>query len=151
MIDACELSPSWIRGIAPYVPGKPSSELAREMGLDERDIVKLASNENPLGPGPAALAAMQAALLDIARYPDGNGFDMKRALAAHYKVDAAQLVLGNGSNDVLELAGLSGETGLREAFGDDVIDHYHHACEWEISETDRVVTDFEIQRLLERA
>jgi histidinol-phosphate aminotransferase len=105
MIDACELSPSWIRAIAPYVPGKPSSELAREMGLDERDIVKLASNENPLGPGPAALAAMQAALLDIARYPDGNGFDMKRALAAHYSVDASQLVLGNGSNDVLELAG----------------------------------------------
>lgn len=105
MIDACELSPSWIRAIAPYVPGKPSSELAREMGLDERDIVKLASNENPLGPGPAAVAAMQAAILDIARYPDGNGFEMKRALSAHYGVDTARLVLGNGSNDVLELAG----------------------------------------------
>lgn len=104
MIDACEQSPSWIRAIAPYVPGKPSSELAREMGLDEASIVKLASNENPLGPGAKALAAMRQALDDITRYPDGNGFDLKRALSARYRVDAARIVLGNGSNDVLELA-----------------------------------------------
>ena len=105
MIDACESSPSWIRAIAPYVPGKPSQELAREMGLAESGIVKLASNENPLGPGPAALAAMHAALADITRYPDGNGFELKAAISRHHGVDPAGIVLGNGSNDVLELVG----------------------------------------------
>lgn len=105
MIDACESSPSWIRAIAAYVPGKPAQELAREMGLDEKNIVKLASNENPLGPGPAALAAMQAAITDIARYPDGNGFELKAAISRHHGVEASRIVLGNGSNDVLELVG----------------------------------------------
>jgi histidinol-phosphate aminotransferase len=105
MIDACENSPSWIRAIAAYVPGKPAQELAREMGLDEAGIVKLASNENPLGPGPAALVAMQAAIADIARYPDGNGFELKAAIQRHRGVDTERIVLGNGSNDVLELVG----------------------------------------------
>jgi histidinol-phosphate aminotransferase len=103
MIDACEHAPAWIRAIAPYVPGKPAQELAREMGMDEAGIVKLASNENPLGPSPKALAAMRAALEDITRYPDGNGFDLKQALIARYGVSMGQIVLGNGSNDVLEL------------------------------------------------
>lgn len=103
MIDACEQAPAWIRAIAPYVPGKPAQELAREMGMDEAGIVKLASNENPLGPSPKALEAMRAALADITRYPDGNGFDLKQALVRHYGVAMNQIVLGNGSNDVLEL------------------------------------------------
>ncbi|MCU0868707.1 MAG: histidinol-phosphate transaminase [Burkholderiales bacterium] len=105
MIDACDLAPEFIRAIAPYVPGKPASELAREMGLDPAGIVKLASNENPLGASPAALAAMQAALDDIGRYPDGNGFALKQAIAAHFGVGLDRIVLGNGSNDVLELVG----------------------------------------------
>ncbi len=100
----CDLAPAYIRGIAPYLPGKPITELAREMGLDAQAIVKLASNENPLGPGPRALAAMQAALPDIARYPDGNSFALKAALSRHCGVSPEQIVLGNGSNDVLELA-----------------------------------------------
>lgn len=97
------LAPESIRAIAPYQPGKPISELAREMDLDEASIVKLASNENPLGMGPQAQAALQAAVADLARYPDGNGFALKQALASRFKVAPQQVILGNGSNDVLEL------------------------------------------------
>src|SRR2546423_11896168 len=103
LIDPCELSPSCGRSIAPYQPGKPIGELAREMGLDEAGIVKLASNENPRGIGPRTRAAIEAALADIARYPDGNGFELKQALSRRYGVDMAALVLGNGSNDGLGL------------------------------------------------
>src|SRR5256885_939542 len=101
LIDPCELSPSYVRSIAPYQPGKPISELARELGLDQRSIIKLASNENPRGIGPRTRAAIDAALGDIARYPDGNGFELKQALSARYGVDMSAIVLGNGSNDVL--------------------------------------------------
>jgi len=102
-IDLCELSPSYVRSIAPYQPGKPISELAREMGLEEAGIVKLASNENPRGIGPRTRAAIEAAIGDLARYPDGNGFELKHAVAAHHGVEENVIVLGNGSNDVLEL------------------------------------------------
>ena len=107
LIDLCELSPSYVRSIAPYQPGKPISELAREMGLEEASIVKLASNENPLGIGPRTRAAIEASLADIARYPDGNGYVLKQALSARYGVDMSAIVLGNGSNDVLELVALA--------------------------------------------
>jgi len=103
LIDPCELSPSYVRSIAPYQPGKPISELAREMGLKGEGIVKLASNENPRGIGPRTRAAIEAALGEIARYPDGNGHELKAALARRYGVEASAIVLGNGSNDVLEL------------------------------------------------
>ncbi|MDX5363176.1 MAG: histidinol-phosphate transaminase [Pseudazoarcus pumilus] len=99
-----ERAPAHIRAISPYQPGKPISELAREMGLAEGDIVKLASNENPLGMSGAARTAAAAALEDLARYPDGNGFELKAALSAKLGVGLDQLVLGNGSNDILELA-----------------------------------------------
>ena len=102
-MDACQLAPEYVRGIAPYQPGKPISELAREMGLDEEDIVKLASNENPLGASPRALAAIENVLMEVARYPDGNGYALKSALAQRFGVGLEQIVLGNGSNDVLEL------------------------------------------------
>ncbi|HET7669007.1 MAG TPA: histidinol-phosphate transaminase [Burkholderiales bacterium] len=107
LIDPCELSPSYVRSIAPYQPGKPISELARELGLDEAGIVKLASNENPRGIGPRTRAAIEAALPDIARYPDGNGYELKLALSRRYGVDMGSIVLGNGSNDVLELVALA--------------------------------------------
>src|SRR5919206_1934469 len=107
LMDLCDLSPSYVRSIAPYQPGKPIAELAREMGLEEAKIVKLASNENPRGIGPRTRAAIDAALGDVARYPDGNGFELKQALSARYGVDMAAIVLGNGSNDVLELAALA--------------------------------------------
>ncbi len=106
-MDPCEISPSYVRSIAPYQPGKPIAELAREMGLAEKDIVKLASNENPRGIGPRTRAAIERSLGELARYPDGNGFELKDALARRYGVDAAQIVLGNGSNDVLELVALA--------------------------------------------
>jgi len=104
MMNVCDLAPDYIRAIAPYQPGKPIDELARELGLDASRIVKLASNENPLGASPKALFAIDAAMDTLARYPDGSGFDLKAALAAKLNVDTAQIVLGNGSNDVLEMA-----------------------------------------------
>jgi histidinol-phosphate aminotransferase len=107
LMDLCEQSPSYVRAIAPYQPGKPISELAREMGLEERSIVKLASNENPRGIGPRTRAAIEAAIGEIARYPDGNGFELKQALARRYHVDMGAIVLGNGSNDLLELMALA--------------------------------------------
>ena len=97
-----ELAPAYIRAIAPYQPGKPISELERELGIS--GIVKLVSNENPLGASPKALAAAHAALDDIALYPDGNGFALKDALSKRYAVGHECMVLGNGSNDMLELA-----------------------------------------------
>ena len=107
LMDLCELSPSYVRSIAPYQPGKPISELARELGLKEEGIVKLASNENPRGIGTRTRAAIEAAIADVPRYPDGNGYELKRALAGRYGVDVSSIVLGNGSNDVLELASLA--------------------------------------------
>jgi histidinol-phosphate aminotransferase len=107
LIDPCELSPSYVRSIAPYQPGKPISELAREMGLKEESIVKLASNENPRGIGPRTRAAIEQAIADVARYPDGNGHNLKTALSRRYGVEPGAIVLGNGSNDVLELVALA--------------------------------------------
>ncbi len=104
IIDVCERAPGYVRAIAPYQPGKPISELAREMGLPEGSIVKLASNENPRGASPKALAAMRIAIGETGRYPDGNGFALKDALSKRYGVAPDRFVLGNGSNDVLEMA-----------------------------------------------
>jgi histidinol-phosphate aminotransferase len=103
-MDLCEQSPSYVRAIAPYQPGKPISELAREMGLKEENIVKLASNENPLGVSPRAIAAIKKALPELGRYPDGNAFDLKAALTERYRVPGECIVVGNGSNDLLEMA-----------------------------------------------
>jgi histidinol-phosphate aminotransferase len=103
-MDICDLSPAYIRDIAPYQPGKPISELAREMGLEEAGIIKLASNESPLGVSPLAQRAIRNSLEGLSRYPDGNGFELKRALSRHLGVEPDTIVLGNGSNDVLELA-----------------------------------------------
>ncbi|MEN9775990.1 MAG: histidinol-phosphate aminotransferase [Pseudomonadota bacterium] len=97
-------SPEYVRRMAPYQAGKPIGELAREYGLDEARIVKLASNENPLGMPDSARAAMMAAAGDLGRYPDANGFELKAAISARYGVPADWITLGNGSNDILELA-----------------------------------------------
>jgi len=100
--DALKLAVPGVRGLQPYVPGKPIEELEREYGVT--NAIKLASNENPLGPSPKALAAAQVALTEIARYPDGGGFALKRALAAKLGVLPEQITLGNGSNDIIEFA-----------------------------------------------
>ncbi|HEU4621295.1 MAG TPA: histidinol-phosphate transaminase [Burkholderiaceae bacterium] len=99
--------PSYIRAIAPYIGGKPISEVAREFGLDEARIVKLASNENPLGVPESARAAMAAAAADLSRYPDGNGHELKQALSKRLGVPMDWITLGNGSNDILVLASMA--------------------------------------------
>lgn len=101
--DFLALALPGVQKLSPYVPGKPVDELARELNLDPASIVKLASNENPLGPSPKVLAAIQQELPELTRYPDGNGFTLKTRLAAHYGVTLDQVTLGNGSNDILEM------------------------------------------------
>ncbi len=96
---ALDLAAEAVRSLSPYVPGKPVSELEREYGVT--DSIKLASNENPLGPGPRALAAIAAAAADIGLYPDGNGYSLKQALAAHHACAMECITLGNGSNELL--------------------------------------------------
>ena len=96
-----DLAVDCVRTLAPYVPGKPIEELQRELGLT--DIIKLASNENPFGPSPRALAAMQKALAETWLYPDGSGHELKQKLAARLGVNTNQITLGNGSNDLLVL------------------------------------------------
>ncbi|MFA7292418.1 MAG: histidinol-phosphate transaminase [Rhodocyclaceae bacterium] len=91
----------YVRAISPYLPGKPITELAREMGIPVEKIVKLASNENPLGMSPKARAAMEKAIGSLERYPDD--FDLKKALSNHTGLGMERIVLGNGSNDVLDL------------------------------------------------
>ena len=90
-----------VQAISPYVPGKPVEEVAREHGIS--DVLKLASNENPLGASPRAVEALREGLADLHVYPDGSGYRLKRAIADHYGVHPEQITLGNGSNDVLEL------------------------------------------------
>lgn len=98
-----QLAPSHVCEIAPYQGGKPIEELAREVGLLPEEIVKLASNENPLGISPNVQAAMEEAMLEVSLYPDGNAYALRQALSQHYQISPEQLVFGNGSNDVLEL------------------------------------------------
>jgi len=90
-----------VRGLQPYVPGMPIEELERELGL--RETIKLASNENPLGPPASALTAIRNGLSELALYPDGSGYTLKQVLAAHYDTDPERITLGNGSNDNLVL------------------------------------------------
>ncbi|SPR99253.1 histidinol-phosphate transaminase [Cupriavidus taiwanensis] len=103
-VGATNFGPDYVRAISPYVAGKPIAEVAREFGLDEAGIVKLASNENPLGMPESARLAVAEAVAELGRYPDANGFALKGALSARFGVPADWLTLGNGSNDILELA-----------------------------------------------
>ncbi len=107
-------SPDWVLDLKPYQPGKPVEELERELGL--RDIVKLASNENPLGPSPRAVEAMRAAVGEVHRYPDGSSHVLRHRLAQHLRVDPGIVIVGNGSNEVI--------TQLARAFtrnGDNIV------------------------------
>lgn len=96
-------APDYVRAIAPYQGGKPIDELAREFGLAPESIVKLASNENPLGMPQSARAAMLAAVAESGRYPDSNGYELKLRLSRRFDVPMEWITLGNGSNDILEL------------------------------------------------
>ena len=101
-MSIAQSAPEYVRAISPYIPGKPITELAREMGIPVERIVKLASNENPLGMSPKARAAVETAIAGIERYPDQ--FELAKALAARLGLPMEQIVLGNGSNDVLDIA-----------------------------------------------
>ncbi|MBI5101878.1 MAG: histidinol-phosphate transaminase [Nitrospirae bacterium] len=94
--------PDYVLGIQPYVPGKPLEELERELGIS--NSIKLASNENPVGPSPLALKALQGPLSDINRYPDGAAYYLKQALSAKLNVSEDELIFGNGSNELLDIA-----------------------------------------------
>lgn len=101
MVKFVEHAVAGVRSLQPYEPGKPISELKRELGLD--DIIKLASNENPMGPSPRVAEAIQGAVGDLALYPDGNGFDLKRALSERHGIDPDRITLGTGSDHILEM------------------------------------------------
>ncbi|MBE0438850.1 MAG: histidinol-phosphate transaminase [Gammaproteobacteria bacterium] len=100
-MNFCDIALQSVTQLQPYVPGKPIEELERQYGVT--NIVKLASNENPLGPSPRVLEAIQQASKSLSLYPDGNGFSLKSALAEKYELELNQITLGNGSNDVLEI------------------------------------------------
>lgn len=99
--DFFSLAAAGVQKLQPYQPGKPIEELEREYGV--KNAIKLASNENPLGANPKVVAAIQQSLTELTRYPDGNGFMLKQAIAQKFNFKLDQITLGNGSNDVLEL------------------------------------------------
>ena len=116
MTSVWDLANPQLRDLAVYEPGKPIEETAREVGVDPTAIIKLASNENPLGPSPKAVQAMRTALENAHLYPDGNGFYLCKAIASKLGLNSENVILGNGSNEVIEFLG--------HAFlnpGDDVI------------------------------
>src|SRR6266496_3202877 len=94
-----------LRSLPVYQPGRPIDEVARELGLPADTVIKLASNENPLGPSRLALAAMRKTLPTLNLYPDGNAFYLKQKLATKLDLAPSNLVLGNGSNEIIELLG----------------------------------------------
>src|SRR5689334_20414103 len=104
MASPLSLNPALAK-VPVYQPGRPIEEVARELGLPASTIIKLASNENPLGPSPAALAAMSEALNNLHLYPDGNAFYLKQRLAEKLNLEPTQLILGNGSNEIIEFVG----------------------------------------------
>ncbi len=95
----------WLEKLTAYDPGKPIEETARELGLDPRDIIKLASNENPLGPSPMAVEAIREAAGKAHLYPDGGGYQLRTAIAERFGLARENIILGNGSNEIIELIG----------------------------------------------
>ena len=105
MSDIWNLAHPWLRDLVSYEPGKPIEDVARELGLEASDIIKLASNENPLGPSPKALAAMRATLERAHFYPDGGSYYLREAIAAKFGLERGNVVLGCGSNEIIEFVG----------------------------------------------
>ena len=100
-MDIGKYVPEWILSLTPYQPGKPIEEVEREYGIT--DSIKIASNENPLGPSPKAVAAITAALPDLNLYPDGDAFYLKKRLSEKLGLDRSRLIIGNGSNELIEM------------------------------------------------
>lgn len=105
MSTIVEQAHPWLENLVAYDPGKPIEETARELGLDPGDIIKLASNENPLGPSPKAVEAMKEAAEGVHIYPDGGGYKLRTAIAEKFGLQRENVVLGNGSNEIIELIG----------------------------------------------
>src|ERR1700749_3626319 len=105
MTDLWQPAPPWLRPLVSYKPGKPIEDVARELGLKPEQIIKLASNENPLGPSPKALAAMREAGERAHFYPDGGGFYLREAIAKKMGLERANVILGCGSNEIIEFVG----------------------------------------------
>jgi histidinol-phosphate aminotransferase len=103
MLSVRDLANRELLDLVPYEPGKPVDDVARELGLDPASIIKLASNENPLGPSPRAVEAMREAIGKVHFYPDGGGFHLRNAIAQHIDLERGNVVLGNGSNEIIEL------------------------------------------------
>ncbi len=120
MTSPWEFANQQLRDLVPYEPGKPIEEVARERGLNPEDIIKLASNENPLGPSPKALAAMKDACAETHIYPDGGSYKLRNAIASKFGLDMNNVILGCGSNEVIEFIG---HAFLKE--GDNVITAEH--------------------------
>lgn len=131
-----------VLGMTPYVPGKPISEVQRELGLSE--VVKLASNENPLGPSPLALQAVQRAAMQMHQYPDASGHDLKLAISNKFGVPPDQIVLGNGSDEIIKLFALVYlEPGDNLVIGNPSFVRYDAAAQIAGSELRRVPLDSE--------
>jgi histidinol-phosphate aminotransferase len=103
MLSVRDIANRELLDLVPYEPGKPVDDVARELGLEPGSIIKLASNENPLGPSPLALEAMRTALQSVHFYPDGGGFHLRNAIAQNFGLGRENVVLGNGSNEIIEL------------------------------------------------
>lgn len=120
----------WLRDLVSYEPGKPIEDVARELGLRPEQIIKLASNENPLGPSPKALAAMREAVERAHFYPDGGGYYLREAIARKMGLDRSNVILGCGSNEIIEFIG--------KAFlspGDDIIAARHSFAVYKLMAT----------------
>src|ERR1700737_5541581 len=100
-----ERAKPWMHDLVSYIPGKPIEDVAREIGLEPSQIVKLASNENPLGPSPIALKAMQEALQRAHFYPDGGGYHLRVGIADKFSLIPENVMLGTGSNGIIEFLG----------------------------------------------
>ncbi|HEV3408815.1 MAG TPA: hypothetical protein VG095_00845, partial [Chthoniobacterales bacterium] len=105
MTSVWDIANPQLRDLAVYEPGKPIEETARQLGADAASIIKLASNENPLGPSPRALEAMRSAAECAHLYPDGGGYYVRGALAEKLGLPADHIILGNGSNEIIEFIG----------------------------------------------
>src|SRR5690606_34602881 len=104
-MDLWEYANPQLRDLVAYEPGRPIDEVARDLGLNPEEIVKLASNENPLGPSPLAVQAMTAALQKAQLYPDGGGYLLRSAIAEKFDLERGNVILGNGSNEIIEFIG----------------------------------------------
>ena len=105
MLDPCEFSNQQLRDLVPYEPGKPIEDVARELGINPDDIIKLASNENPLGPSPKAVEVMKSIANQVNMYPDGGGWKLRNAIAEKFSLSMDNVILGNGSNEIIEFIG----------------------------------------------